>query len=444
MKVLELVAENFKKIRIVEIQPKGHVVQLTGKNGQGKTSVLDALWFVLKGQKALPLKAVRKGAERMKVQLKTVEFTVTRTLAANGTLPTMELKMNKGFEQDGTPQKFLDSIIGDLAFDPLEFIRMDPKARVETLRKAVKLDVDVDDLNNANTLDYAERALVNKEVKQLEGQLAGMVTLEGLPQEKLDEAAILKQLNEAGEANRKAQEVFRAKQALGAQVGVARSAFENNERTVETQTHRITELELQLKTAKDALKAAQGQSRELGKALHNAETAYEAAPSGEPVDVGALTAELQAAQRTNRAIDDRTQYDAVKAKLDAKTKEARSFTTKMENREEQKRNALANAKMPIEGIAFGDTDVIYNGLPLENLGEGEAIKVSARIGMALNPKMRVMRIPHGEALDESGLAILAQLAEENDFQIWMARVDSSGKVGLVLEDGMIVARNEEA
>jgi hypothetical protein len=53
----------------------------------------------------------------------------------------------------------------------------------------------------------------------------------------------------------------------------------------------------------------------------------------------------------------------------------------------------------------------------------------------------VLCIRHGEALDEDGLKILAELAEENDFQIWMARVDSSGKVGIVLEDGMIARRN---
>lgn len=443
MKVLELVAENFKKIRVVEISPKGNLVQLTGKNGQGKTSVLDAVWFALKGQKALPEKAVRKGAERMKVKLRTVEFTVTRTQGAAGGVPTLDLEMHKGYTRDATPQKFLDSIVGDLTFDPLEFVRMAPKERVETLRKAVVLDLDVEDVNNANQIDYAERTTVNREAATLEHQLMAMTVLDGLPKEKLDEAAILKNLNDAGEANRKAQEIFRAKQELGGKVGLARNAFEANERTVQGQTGRIEDLELQLKTAKDALKAAKDQSKRLSADLDAAEKAYQAAPEGEPVDVNALTAELQSVQRTNRAIDQRAAYDQVKAGLDAKVAQARALTLRMERREESKRAALAGAKMPVEGIAFGDTDVLYNGLPLENLGEGEAIKVSTRIGMALNPKMRVMRIPHGEALDEDGLAIIAQLAQEHDYQIWMARVDSSGKVGIVLEDGMVVARNEE-
>ena len=124
-----------------------------------------------------------------------------------------------------------------------------------------------------------------------------MTVLDGLPKEKLDEAAILARLDQAGEANRKAQETFKAKQ-VWVDTGVKRSAFETNERFVETQTHKIAEMELQLKTAKDALKAAQAQSKILAKDLTAAEEAYQGAPAGEPIDVTALATELQSAQRT--------------------------------------------------------------------------------------------------------------------------------------------------
>ena len=59
--------------------------------------------------------------------------------------------------------------------------------------------------------------------------------------------------------------------------------------------------------------------------------------------------------------------------------------------------------------------------------------------MAQNPKLKVIFIPRGEALDEDSLDILAELAEENDFDIWIAKVDSSGKMGVVIEDGMVAA-----
>ena len=38
MKIVRLTAENIKRLVAVEITPDGNVVQITGKNGAGKTS----------------------------------------------------------------------------------------------------------------------------------------------------------------------------------------------------------------------------------------------------------------------------------------------------------------------------------------------------------------------------------------------------------------------
>lgn len=55
--------------------------------------------------------------------------------------------------------------------------------------------------------------------------------------------------------------------------------------------------------------------------------------------------------------------------------------------------------------------------------------------MALNPQLRVMLIDEGSELDSSGLALIAGLAADRDYQVWIAKVDESGKVGFVIEDG---------
>ena len=189
MKILELRAENFKKLRVVEIRPDGNMVNLTGRNGQGKTSVLDAIWFALKGKKALPMKPVRKGTERMKVSLETEEFTVTRTLGRESAIPTIVLEMKQGKTRDKTPQDFLDELIGELTFDPLEFLSMTPKDQVAALRKTAKLDYDFEAADDQNKTDYEERTGINREISQLNGQISGMTILDGLPKEKIDESA---------------------------------------------------------------------------------------------------------------------------------------------------------------------------------------------------------------------------------------------------------------
>src|SRR6516225_8333361 len=94
MMITQLTLENVKKLRGVKLQidpSSGKLIQITGKNGQGKTTVLDMIWFLLKGQKALPDKkqtVIRNGAERMRCRMTVkgdnIEFTVTRSLGRDG------------------------------------------------------------------------------------------------------------------------------------------------------------------------------------------------------------------------------------------------------------------------------------------------------------------------------------------------------------------------
>jgi DNA repair exonuclease SbcCD ATPase subunit len=452
MKILQLTAENFKKLRLVEIALDGRpLTQLTGRNGQGKTSTIDALWFLIKGQKALPDRksdVVRRGTEKAKVSGKLangdgITFTITRTVGMDGNPPTLTIVPAVHKDAGKTPQDYLDDLFSILTFDPLKFAQMSTAEQIEELKKTAKVNLDFEELAAADKNDYDERHGITREIKLLDGQLSGMNVAEGLPKEKVDTAAILAKLNAADQANKEAQQVFRAKQELGAkaaQLGVDKTRMLDE---IEARQKSITQLEERLKAAKAGLEQMLNEHEALTRQHTEAEKVYQAAPAGELIDVGALTAELQAAERTNRAIESRARYDKIKADKEAKQRMVDKLTRQMEARAEKKRAALANAKMPIEGLTFDEREVKYNGIPIELLGEGEQIRISTLIGMAANPKLRLLCIRHGEALDPDGLKQIAEMAKEHDFQIIMARVDTSGKVGVVIEDGSVIATNEE-
>jgi hypothetical protein len=173
-----------------------------------------------------------------------------------------------------------------------------------------------------------------------------------------------------------------------------------------------------------------------------AQQALDEAPAEELIDVQPLNDELATAQVTNREIDRRMRREDLDRKLSDKQAEAARLTRSIEDRDEKKREALANAQMPVEGLGFSEEGVFFKGLPLENLGEAEQIRVALGLAMASNPKLRAVPIAHGESMDDESLALIDQMAEENDFQIFMAKVDSSGAVGIVLSDGMVEKVNE--
>ena len=49
MKIVSLQAENFKRLKAVEIKPDGSTVVITGKNAQGKSSILDSIFAAVGG-----------------------------------------------------------------------------------------------------------------------------------------------------------------------------------------------------------------------------------------------------------------------------------------------------------------------------------------------------------------------------------------------------------
>ena len=116
----------------------------------------------------------------------------------------------------------------------------------------------------------------------------------------------------------------------------------------------------------------------------------------------------------------------------------------MEKRDQQKRDAIAAAKhLPVEGLDFTDDCLLYKGHPFEQASMAVRLKVGVALAMASNPRLRVLRIRDGSLLDDTSMAAIAEMAEANDFQVWVeARRYLGRRVGFVVEDGTV--RHAEA
>ena len=82
----------------------------------------------------------------------------------------------------------------------------------------------------------------------------------------------------------------------------------------------------------------------------------------------------------------------------------------------------------------------FNGVLLEQASAAEQLRISAAIGAALNPKLRIMLLRDGSLLDQQSMTLLEKFASETDTQIWIERVaDEPGGVGIYIEEGEVVA-----
>jgi hypothetical protein len=117
--------------------------------------------------------------------------------------------------------------------------------------------------------------------------------------------------------------------------------------------------------------------------------------------------------------------------------EADTLTREMDAIDTEKSAALAAAKMPVPGLGFDVDGVSFNGTPFVQCSSAEQLRISMAMAMAMNPRVRVIRIKDGSLLDAESMTLVAELALEHDFQVWIERVADHGGVGIVIEDGRV-------
>ena len=160
-------------------------------------------------------------------------------------------------------------------------------------------------------------------------------------------------------------------------------------------------------------------------------------------DAAAIGAELEQAQAMNKLIEQRSRKAQFAGEAGDIERRARELTEAIDARDKVKADAIAKAKMPVPGLGFGQGIVTFNGIPFDQASTAEQLRVSVAIAMAANPKLRVLRIKEGSMLDQDGLALIAEMAATHDYQVWLEVVSSSGKVGITIDDGSVVAIDGE-
>lgn len=425
LRILEFRAENFMRLVAVNIRPDGNLIEITGKNGQGKSSTLNGIWAVFAGKAACPAVPIRRGCEEARLEADCGEIIVTRTfrVADGGDYTTNVTVATADGARFPSPQTFLDRFIGELSFDPLAFARMKPEEQLEALKRFVP-DIDFAAIARADLGDRERRRELNRFFEQERGAAQAIVTPPGTPEEPLDVEALIAELNNAGEHNAK---VERERAAIN---GVA-DRIDQAERRANELKARAAELKKQM----DALlRDAEHTNREAALLRKEAEALPKASA---PIDTADVRTRIQVAQAVNanvRKLTERMEHHTRATNL---AKEVDTITARIARRQTEKAAAIAAAKMPIGGLGFADDHVLLHGLPFSQASDAEQLRVSVAIAVALNPKLRVIRVRDGSLLDEDSLALLGAMADANDMQVWIERVDSSGKIGFVLEDGHV-------
>ena len=459
--IAELRVENVKRIQAFEYKPDGRVVIVGGKNGAGKSSVLDSIAYALGGVKLCPTEPIRRGQKKATVSVDLGEMIVTRIWTEGGS--RLEIKNAEGVKYS-SPQAILDKLTGNLCFDPLAWCQMEKQKQLDALKGLVGLDFSVQDARRKAM--YDQRTEVNREARRLEGQLAG-IPVEDVPFDEVSVSDLMAERKRREAVNRAIEEQDRE--------------YERLQNTVYRQQDRRVEVSQALADIAPGLMAATEQAyQDMGDAIALARKNYEArctklkAEAAAELDkctkaLAAIDASLATvaeqiervkgranpgiqnldeidrriadADATNAKVRQMKQRAALVDELREMQAKAASLSNRIEGIDNTKARAMKEAAFPVAGLAFDDSGVTFNSIPFSQASSAEQLRVSVAMGLALNPKLRVILIRDGSLLDEDNLALIGTMAAEHEAQIWVESVTRNkadeAACSVIIENGQV-------
>lgn len=420
MKVMRLEVQNVLRVDEIDWDLEGHNLWLVGgKNGQGKSSAIKALVMALCGRSGCdwPEVPVKDGAkegvirvtldgsenlhEPMQLQAELV-FTKRR----DGSYKETFRLVDSAGEEAPEPRALLKRLYRSRAFDPLQFERLAPKEQRKMLLEALGVDLEADQARAAEV--FANRTSVNRELRTAKAYADAMPLPKLNVAAPVDTAAITKALEDATQHN---------------------ASIKKAEARRDNAVDRMRTLEREIEALQKKLAEAEQVEEECRQQLAGMK----------PVDTEPLMEELRTASAKNEAYAQAQERKRAVERVKQLEAEADKLTNTLAAIEQEQRDQLASAPNAIPGLEVDEDGVLINGVPFQQAAQSERIRASMKIGMALNPELRLLVCEDGSALDRDALAEVAKIATDADYQVLVELVtrseDDERLCSVVLEEG---------
>ena len=409
VKINSLEIENVKRVKAVRLLPSASGLTIIGgDNGEGKTSVLDAIVWALGGNKYRPSQACREGS----MTPPKLKITLSNGLIVERKGKNSSLKIT---DPTGTKvgQSLLNSFVNELAINLPKFMNSSNKEKAEILLQIIGVGSQLAQLELKENELYQERLLTGRIMEQKEKYADEQEAYNDVPDAPVDASDLIKQQSQIlarnGENQRKRQRAEQIKQQSELEMG--QIAQLENQLSVLKEKHVQTMNDLIIANS-DALDLQDQSTEELENNLRNIE-------------------------EVNRKV--RANLDKDKAHEDAKVYRTQynALSTKIDDVRKQKTDLLDSANLPLPGLSVDDGELIYNNQKWDNMSGSEQLRVSAAIVRKLKPDCGFILLDKLEQMDMTTLTEFGAWLEQEGLQAIATRVSTGGECAIVIEDGYV-------
>lgn len=451
---------------ITEKQLDSKSVELTGKNGSGKTSVLDAIRFALTNSSNRDY-IIKDGADEGEILIET-----DTGLSINRKKRTSQADY-KAIKENGytvqRPESFLQDIFTPLQLNPVEFASMKKEEQNRIILDLIEFDWDLNwireqfgeipegvdyqqnilqvlnDIQSEKGVYFTRRQDVNRDIKSKKAVVEAIA--KDLPEnynaatwERYDLSSGFDELSKAKEKNNKIQRAKAFKDSYDNKIRGYEAEMEievsSAERAIaqekEALTGNIERLKAELVAAEDKLKtideklvdkkklaeqAFETKKAKLGEDMQIAEK-YAAL---EEIPVREKEEELQMASEMIKHLNEYNRMRTMQDEIEVLHEKSESLTNKIELARTLPGEILKTATIPVAGLTVENGIPLINGLPVSNLSEGEKLGLCVDVAISRPNALQIILIDGAEKLSESNRTSLYQKCKEKGLQFIATR-----------------------
>jgi hypothetical protein len=407
IKINTLQIENIKRVKAVALNPaENGLTVIGGKNGQGKTSVLDAIAWALGGDRYRPSNPEREGSTlppHIKLTLSN-GLTVERS-GKNSALKVVDTTGKR------SGQQLLNEFVEQLAIDLPRFLQASNREKADTLLQVIGVGDRIHELEAKERDVYNRRRMIGQDADRKRKYADELPFYPATPKELVSALDLIRQqqdiLARNGENQRKRMRANQIEHEYGkaaAHVSLLKSQLAAAQK-------QLTQLEADLEIAqKDALDLQDESTEEVERSL-------------------------QEIEQIN--IQVRANCDREKAEQDAAyyAQQYQELTAELEDIRHDKYALLNSAELPLPGLSVEDSELTYNGKKWDCMSGADQLIAATAVVRAVNPKCGFVLLDKLEQLDADTLLNFGSWLEEQGLQAIATRVSTGPECSIIIEDG---------
>lgn len=400
IKINKLEIENVKRVKAVSLEPtQNGLTVIGGRNGQGKTSILDSIAWALGGNKYKPSQPHREGS----VLPPNLQISLSNGLEIKRDGKNSDLKVIDPSGQKAG-QKLLDSFVEEFALNLPKFMESSNADKARTLLQIIGVGDKLAELEKKEQELYNERLVIGRVADQKKKFAAEMTYFQEAPKELISVSELIQE-----------QQAILAKNAENERLRGQRDNLKQQQAHLDSEIARLIEekakVDQQLEIAeKDALDLHDESTEQLEYSISNTE-------------------------EINRKV--RANLDKEKAEQDAQFEKEKydNLSAQIDRIRLDKNQLLEDADLPLPGLSVAEGELLYKGQRWDNMSGAEQLKVSTAIVRKLNPECGFILIDKLEQMDLDTLKEFGQWLEQEQLQAIATRVSTGDECSIIISDG---------